>query len=113
MKAYPCTTLPEFRLTEPGNSDRMALAGLLQHGRWGRPCHAEDMEGKRASAELMRILAVDVALGGLMLNGLSRVDALQSGIRRIGERVAHIEGLIECGTLSRPAVAPAPASTGN
>ena len=75
------------------------------------------MTGRRVSAELIGILAVGVALGGLMLNGLSgvdkRLDVLEGELRRLGERVAHIEGMIEGAALFRPASAPAPDSTGD
>ena len=75
------------------------------------------MTGKRISAELIGILAVGVALGGLMLNGLSvvdkRLDGLEGELRRLGVRVAHIEGMIEGAALFRPTATPAPDSTGD
>ena len=75
------------------------------------------------SAELIGILSVGVALGGLVLvlqartdkrlDALQartdrRLDALQAELRRLGERVARLEGLIEGSGLFRPADAPAP-----
>ena len=69
------------------------------------------------SGELIGILAVGVALGALMLHGLSgvhkRLDALEGELRRLGVRVAHIEGMIEGAALFRPTAAPAPDSTGD
>ena len=51
------------------------------------------------SAELIGILSVGVALGGLVLALWSRtdkrLDTLETELRRQGERVARIEGLIE------------------
>ena len=67
------------------------------------------------SAELIGILAVGVALGAVMLHGLSgvhkRLDVLEGELRRLGVRVAHIEGMIEGAALIRPTAAPAPDST--
>ena len=87
------------------------------------------------SAELIGILSVGVALGGLVLASQARtdkrldalqartdkrLDALQAELRRLGERVARLEeraarleGLIEGAGLFRPAEALAPASTGD
>ena len=65
------------------------------------------------SAELIGILSVGVALGGLMLKmqGETRRDIRQLGervarIEGLIERVARIEGLIEGAALFRPADAP-------
>lgn len=53
------------------------------------------------SAELIGILSVGVALGGLVLK-------VQGEIRQLGERVARVEGLIEGAALFRKSDAPAP-----
>lgn len=64
------------------------------------------------SAEVIGILSVGVALGGLVLILQSRtdgrLDALQAELRRLGERVARLDGLMEGSGLFRPADAPAP-----
>ena len=58
------------------------------------------------SAELIGILSVGAALGGLVLvlqaRTDKRLDVLKSELRRIGERVARLEGLIEGSGLFRP-----------
>ena len=63
------------------------------------------------SAELIGILSVGVALGGLLLALWSRtdkrLDTLENELRRQGERVARIEGLIEGAGLFRQADVPA------
>lgn len=63
------------------------------------------------SAELIGILSVGVALGGLLLALWSRtdkrLDTLGNELRRQGERVARIEGLIEGAGLFRQADVPA------
>lgn len=67
------------------------------------------------SAELIGILAVGatllVALGSLVLvlqaRTDKRLDLLESELRRLGERVARLEGLIEGSGLFRPADATA------
>ena len=63
------------------------------------------------SAELIGILSVGVALGGLVLALWSRtdkrLDTLETELRRQGERVARIEGLIEGAGLFRQADVPA------
>ena len=50
------------------------------------------------SAELIGILSVGAALGGLVLllqaRTDKRLDVLESELRRLGERVARLEGLI-------------------
>lgn len=71
------------------------------------------MDGKRMSAELKGILAVGIALGGLTLTLLDRMDnrldriedqmgevrtelgEVRTELRKLGERVARIEGMIE------------------
>lgn len=61
------------------------------------------------SAELIGILSVGAALGGLVLALQSRTDKRLDGFeKRFGEelaglRVARLEGLIECSGLFRPA----------
>ena len=63
------------------------------------------------SAELIGILSVGVALGGLLLALWSRtdkrLDTLENELRRQGERVARIAGLIERAGLFRQADVPA------
>ena len=63
------------------------------------------------SAELIGILSVGVALGGLLLALWSRtdkrLDTLENELRRQGERVARIKGLIEGAGLFRQADVPA------
>lgn len=63
------------------------------------------------SAELIGILSVGVALGGLLLALWSRtdkrLDTLENELRRQGVRVARIEGLIEGAGLFRQADVPA------
>lgn len=58
------------------------------------------------SAELIGILSVGAALGGLVLvlqaRTDKRLDVLESELRRLGERVARLEGLIEGAGLFRP-----------
>ncbi len=57
------------------------------------------------SAELIGILSVGAALGGLVLvlqaRTDKRLDVLESELRRLGERVARLEGLIEGSGLFR------------
>lgn len=64
------------------------------------------------SAELIGILGVGVALGGLVLTLQSRtdkrLDAFGGELRRLAERVARLEGLIEGSGLFRPRAAPEP-----
>ena len=75
-----------------------------------RHCHTTDM-----SAELIGILGVGVALGGLLLALQGRTDKELGAVRRelhrlgervalLGERVARLEALAEI----RPADTPAP-----
>ncbi len=67
------------------------------------------------SAELIGILAVGatllVGLGSLVLvlqaRTDKRLDLLEAELRRLGERVARLEGLIEGSGLFRPADATA------
>ena len=63
------------------------------------------------SAELIGILSVGVALGGLLLALWSRtdkrLDTLENELRRQGERVARIEGLIKGAGLFRQVDIPA------
>lgn len=91
-----------------------------------RHCHTPDM-----SAELIGILSVGVALGGLGLalqvradKRLDRIEAkmdkelggLRTELRHLGERVAQLGervARIEGAALFRPADGPAPASTGD
>ena len=65
-------------------------------------------------AELIAILAVGVALGGVMLTclrGISvRLGKVEERLRRVEKRVARLEGLIVGAGLFRPAEAPEPAS---
>ena len=69
------------------------------------------------SAELIGILGVGatllVGLGGLLLALWSRtdkrLDSLELELRRLGERVARIEGLLEGTRRHLPLDAPAPA----
>ncbi len=59
------------------------------------------------SPELIGILSVGAALGGLMLTLQSRtdkrLDAFKGELRRLTERVARLEGLIEGSGLFRHA----------
>ena len=67
------------------------------------------------SVGLIGILAVGVTLlvglGSLVLvlqaRTDKRLDALQAELRRLGERVARLEGLVKGSGLFRPADAPA------
>ena len=58
------------------------------------------------SPELIGILSVGAALGGLVLmlqvRMDKRLDALSADVRRLGERVARLEGLLEGAGLFRP-----------
>ena len=58
------------------------------------------------SAELIGILSVGAALGGLVLvlqaRTHKRLDVLESELRRLGEQVARLVGLIEGSSLFRP-----------
>ena len=54
------------------------------------------------SPELIGILSVGAALGGSVLMLQVRMDKLSAGVRRIGERMARIEGLLEGAGLFRP-----------
>ena len=62
------------------------------------------------SAELIGILAVGVALAGQMLAMFGwltmRINAVETRLGRLEERVAGIEGLIEGAGLFRPLDAP-------
>lgn len=65
------------------------------------------------SAELIAILAVGVALGGVLLTSLrgiaDRLGKVEERLGGIEQRVARLEGLIEGAGLFRPAEVPAPA----
>ena len=58
------------------------------------------------TAELIGLLSVGAALGGLMLvlqaRTDKRLDVLESELRRLRERVARLEGLIEGPGLFQP-----------
>lgn len=63
------------------------------------------------SAELIGILSIGAAVGGLVLQLQSRTDKRRDGLegelRQLGERMARLEGLIKGSGLFRPAHAPA------
>ena len=66
------------------------------------------------SAELIAILAVGVALGGVLLTSLrgisDRLGLIEQCLGCVEPRVARLEGLIEGAGLFRPAEALAPAA---
>ena len=66
------------------------------------------------SAELIAILAVGVALGGVLLTSLrgisDRLGKVEERLGRVEQRVARLAGLIEGAGLFRPSEAPQPAS---
>ena len=65
---------------------------------------------KRISVELIGILGVGVALGGLVYSGQARTDnrlaALEVRMGSLEQRQARIEGLLEGLGQARAAVAP-------
>ena len=66
------------------------------------------------SAELIAILAVGGALGGVLLTSLrgisDRLGRVEERLGRVEQRVARLEGLIDGAGLFRPAEALEPAS---
>ena len=54
------------------------------------------------SAELIGILGVGVALGGLVLRLSSRIDAIEGRLANVEQRLARVEGLLEGAALFSP-----------
>lgn len=94
---------PEFRLRLPADAGDRGLHAP------SRPCPAETSMLWVMSAELIAILAVGVALGGVLvtsLRGISyRLGKVAERLGGVEQRVARLEGQFEGSGLFRPAAA--------